>query len=133
MDKKDSKSNSNTAPDESAYKVTWAHAIRDIVIEAMGRGQLPILFFLAILLLLVFKMPEGDVTLLFSDLLEKLSQWGIWGCIIALLVIISWSIHIKYLKRKFHQEYRRISKEKSKLQSEMAGIEFQPSDPGEGI
>ena len=131
MDKKDSKS--HIIPVVPTDKVTWAHAVRDIVIKAMGRGQLPLLVFLSILLLLAFKMPDGDVTLLLSKLLEKLSQWGIWGYIIALLLIIAWSMHVRYLKGKFRREYRRISEEKSKPQGEMADVELQSSEPDEGI
>ena len=41
---------------------SWARAFRDIVVTAMNRGQLPVLGVMSIFMLILWRIPEQDLS-----------------------------------------------------------------------
>lgn len=109
-------------------KVSIAQAVRDVFVAAINKGQLPILGIITILLVILWKMPDEDAGTLVFKILESLTINGTIGWFLLLITIGFWYWHVKYLRRQFSEEYRRIGKEKSKYQGQAVGQKYKSSD-----
>ncbi|BCO32863.1 hypothetical protein TspCOW1_29660 [Thiohalobacter sp. COW1] len=109
-------------------KVTWAQAFRDIVIAAMNRGQLLLLMVVAVVIIPVWKMTPEESSRLVFDVLENLKNGSILGYILFVSTVLGWFFHARAMRRIYSNEYRRIGKEKSAIQSKAAGAKFKSSD-----
>ena len=105
--------------DNSKIKVSWAEALRDIVLKAIETGQLPALLISVIVILIIWKIPDDQLLLLLQEMISYL---------ILSLCILGWFFHVKILQKRFAREYERIGKEKSSLQSKKSGINLKSSD-----
>ena len=108
--------------------VTWAQAARDIVIAAINQGQLPILGVLAILILIIWRMPENDVSQLMFQVVEHMRSGALIGYILSFVFAFGWYFHTKKIRTEFAKESQRIGREKSDLQSSLAGVPFNSSE-----
>lgn len=103
----------------ATQKIGFWHAIRDMVIAAMNTGQLPALGLLAIVLVILVRMPQQEVgSLMFS----LVNSHGVLGWIVAIAVLIGCSIHSRYQRKVHTNEMTRIGNEKSALQAELLGM-----------
>jgi hypothetical protein len=109
-------------------KFTWAQAARDIVVTSMNRGQLPILGVLAVVFLMVWRMPEGDVSKLVFSVVSHLKDGDLWGYALSLVLAGGWYSYAKNMRKKFSVECERIGREKSALQGKLAGTNYRSSD-----
>lgn len=110
------------------YRVTWAQAFRDVTNKAMARGQLLPIALLFITLLLIYKLPNGEVATLLDKLLDMLNQGEMWAYVLLVIICIGWYKHAKMMRKQFSAEYKRIGQEKSKIQRLASGIDFSTSD-----
>ena len=99
------------------YKVTWAETARDVLISAMDKGQLPILFLMTIFLVLISKMKDDDINLLMIDFINSLKNGSILGYVLFIGVVIAWYFSIKNLKSLHLEECKRVGLEKTALQA----------------
>lgn len=111
-------------------KVTWAQAFRDILIASMNKGQLPLLAFAGVIALMIWRMPEADITSLVDRMLTRLESGELLGWLFALLLVIGWYTHARWLRKEYADEFDRIGREKSRLQEGAAGRRLQGSQPG---
>ncbi|UJB17601.1 MULTISPECIES: hypothetical protein [Lysobacter] len=111
----------------SDIKVTWAQAVRDIVVASINKGQLPVLSLSAVLLLIVYRMPVDKVAELAFKLIEHLQSGAITGWLLMVLVTGGWFFHSKHMIKQFKSEHDRIGQEKSQLQHQAAGEKFPSS------
>jgi hypothetical protein len=107
---------------------TYAQALRDIVVAAINKGQLPILGIIAIILGILWKMSSEDAGKLAFKVLESLKVNGTIGWFLVLIIIVFWYLHVKSLRRSFSKEYMRIGKEKTKIQGHAVGQKYKSSD-----
>lgn len=117
-----------SAPRKSNNSVSWAQAVRDIFVTSMNRGQLPVLGMIAIVLLLIWKMPEADAGRLMHDLLSALRAGEMWSYGLLLATLAGWFFHAKFMRREFSDEALRIGREKSDLQGKLSGVKYESSD-----
>lgn len=118
-------------PNKSTQKngtMSWAQAVRDIVVTSMNRGQLPILGMIGVALLLIWKMPEANAAELVVSIVDGLKQGELVGYLMFVLSIAGWYFHAKWMRKLFSSETKRIGQEKSGLQSALTGEKFQSSD-----
>ncbi|WP_422452057.1 hypothetical protein [Endozoicomonas sp. ALC066] len=108
--------------------VTWAQSVRDITVSSINRGQLPILGVIGLLILVLWRMPPEDVSKLMFQVIEHLTDGGLMGYVLSFILAFGWFYHAKKMRTKFSTECRRIGKEKSDLQSSLAGVKFNSSD-----
>ena len=108
--------------------VTWAQAVRDVLMAAMARGQLVPLTISAVLGISVYRMPEDKLYIFAEDLLHTLEKGNLWGYVLSVVVMISWHSHAKSLRKKASEEFARIGKEKSSLQNMMSPVRLETSD-----
>lgn len=109
-------------------QISWAQAVRDMVVAAINKGQLPIFGFFLVILMLIYKMPEGDVAKLVFEMLSSLKKGEFVAYILLILSVSGWIYHARIMRREFSIEAKRIGREKSNLQSQLAGVKFISSD-----
>lgn len=107
---------------------TWAQAVRDIVVTSINRGQLPILGMIAVALLVLYRLPEGDIAKLALEVVESLRRGEFWAYLIELATVVAWYVHSRAMRKAFSDEAERIGREKSRVQSQAAGVEFKTSN-----
>ncbi len=112
----------------SKGSVSWAQATRDMVVTSMNRGQFPILGTIVIVGLLIFRMPEQDISTLVFGIIESLSDGELWAYVAEFFTLGAWFTHTKLMRKMFSEEAERIGREKSKMQSRAAGVPFKSSD-----
>lgn len=108
--------------------VTWAQAIRDMIVTSMNRGQLPILGALGLAGLLIFRMPEDDISTLVFEILSSLKTGELWAYVAEFFTLGAWFAHAKIMRKMFSKEAERIGVEKSKIQNKATGVNFKSSN-----
>lgn len=118
------KENRHTQPS----KVTWAEATRDIIITSINRGQLPTVVLLFALLLILSRYPAEQLPKLVYDVGESFLDWQGLSYAVSIILALGWFIHAKSMRRSYSEEYKRIGREKSKLQNQNSKKSFDSSD-----
>ena len=113
---------------KSQIRVSWAEALRDVIIAAINKGQLPILGAIAFVFVIFLRMPEGSIPDFVENFMNLLAAWNLVGYILFLLSIFAWFFHVRHMRASFSREYRRIGKEKSELQEKQMGKRLKSSD-----
>lgn len=108
--------------------IGWPQAIRDIVVASINKGQLPILGIIAVMLVVLWRIPPQDLSKLVDKLFELTAKHQILAYALNVILIIGWYIHSRFLRKMFSTEMERIGNEKSVLQNIVAGREFKSSD-----
>lgn len=116
------------AKKKSESTVSWAHAVRDIVVASINKGQLPILGIFAIIMLLIYKLPTSDVMVLIKAIGEKLRNGEMVSYPLLVVVMLGWYFHARYTRKYHSEEYKRIGREKSELQSLLGEKKFISSE-----
>ncbi len=117
-----------TGKTDTQLNVTWAHAVRDMTVAAIDRGQLPLFGALFIITVIIVKLPSDAVLRLANSLLERFYTLGAVGHPLFAILIIAWAYHVRRLKKGFRRECERIGREKSRLQEQIAGVKFKSSE-----
>ena len=104
---------------ESQRTNLWGF-LRDIVLAAINKGQLPVLAILIVFIILVVKIPPRDVSHVLSQGTEALEHYHILGWITSLLTTFGWYRHYKWLRKTHQIEMDRVTSEKSKMQNEQS-------------
>jgi len=110
------------------HQVTWAQAVRDVLIASMNRGQLPIIGVLSLFFLIIWKMPSEDATKLAFSILDSLRAGELVSYIVLSVVIMGWFFHAKIMRTNFSKEVQRIGTQKTAIQSKAANTKFLTSD-----
>lgn len=118
----------STKSNQSRGTVSWAQAVRDMVIASINRGQLPILGIIGIATVLTFRLPEQDISRVVFEIVAALKKGELWAYVLEGLTLFGWFTHAKVMRKIFSAEAERIGCEKSKIQSKSAGVEFKSSD-----
>lgn len=108
--------------------VSWAQAVRDIVIASMNKGQLPILCGMFSVMIILWRLPPDKLFVVSMKVIELLLKGELWSYILLFLVCVGWFIHAKNMRRNFTFETNRITEEKSKLQNELVTADFKSSE-----
>ena len=101
--------------------VTWAQAVRDVLIASMNKGQFLLALAGLVILLLVWRMPEQELAKLVNRLLDGLENFTLVGYILFLAMLIGWVFHARYQRRIITNELDRMSEERNRLQEASLG------------
>lgn len=93
-------------------KVTWAQAVRDVLNTAMNRGQLPLLFILLCCFLVLYRLPEDQLSALVFKIIQGLIDGYLVGYVALIIVVMIWYWDSRRLRRK----YAELSTQHQKLQ-----------------
>jgi hypothetical protein len=108
--------------------VTWAQAFRDVLLASFNNGLFAFVACWLLILFMVWKMPEADVSKLVFEIIGKLEKYELWAYILLTVVLATWYFHARSMRRNFASECERIGREKSALQNSK-GLSF-PSSEG---
>lgn len=91
-----------------------------VLVAALNKGQLPLMFIGLWILILCFRVPSEDILPFFKSLLEISQFKNVFGWIgFGGVSTVSFYIN-RRLRRKHTQEIKRISEEKTRLQELVA-------------
>lgn len=108
--------------------VTWAQAVRDILIASMNKGQAPLFLCFAVVGLMLWRMPPEDVSRLVFETIGRFEHRCLWGWIVAFLMFLGWISHVKIQRQIIVQEMRRLGGERTDRQKEKLGDRVKSSD-----
>jgi hypothetical protein len=103
--------------------------VRDVLIAAIGKGQLPVAIAGTVFIIMVLRMPPEDISKLAFQMLSDLREGYLVGDLLSVIFLISWYIHAKSQRRTITDEVDRMGKEKSKLQGDQIGPIVESSRP----
>jgi len=117
--------------DQGGRRVSWAEAVRDVLITSMNKGQLPMLAVCACVFLIIFRMPKSDVSTLASEIVARLVEWTLVGWGTTVVISFCWWFQAKQARSEYTAELARIGEQKSRAQDAAAGQKF-PGSRGSG-
>jgi hypothetical protein len=126
LDNKSSMASKTKQSEKSS--VSWAQAVRDIFVASIDKGQLPVLGIIFIFVMLIWKMPEQDVSRLMFQFFESLQRYESLGYVLSLILSIGWFSHVRQIRMSFRKEAERIGQEKSNLQNKLSDSTFESSE-----
>lgn len=98
-------------------KVTWAHAVRDVLNTAMNRGQLPILIVMLAFLFVLYRLPAEDISKLTFLFLEYIKTGYIVGYLLFIGTVLLWIRDAKRNRRDYAKLEKEFKKYLSKTQN----------------
>ena len=100
-------------------KVTWAQAVRDVLNTAMNRGQLPILIVMLSFLLILYKLPQEDISKLTFTFLEYLKAGYVLGYVLFISALLAWVYDAKRNRRNYAKLEKEFKKYSSKMKNKI--------------
>jgi len=98
----------------------WA-ALHGIILASMSKGQLPLVILGGIIIFMLFKMPEKDVSILVFLVLDKVFTFPVLGWTLFVLSGAGWFVTVKIQRRIHYKEMERVVSEKSNAQKQLYG------------
>lgn len=100
----------------TAQKLNFWAMMNNVILAALGKGQvLPVLLFFAFILM-VLKMPSADVSVLMFSIISKLENGSLLGYVLAVALAGSWFLHVKWQRRRYEAEMRRMAAKRDEAQ-----------------
>lgn len=103
------------------------HAIRDIVVASINKGQLLVILLGAVILVVAIRLPPQKLGTLAENVIERLVKGDLWGWMLFVVVSAAWSIVSSKSRRAQKKEIDRIGSEKSKAQQRAQGKDVKSS------
>lgn len=100
-------------------KVTWAQAVRNVLNTAMNRGQLPILIVMLSFLLILYKLPQEDISKLTFTFLEYLKAGYVLGYVLFISILLAWVYDAKRNRRNYAKLEKEFKKYSSKMKNKI--------------
>jgi len=108
-------------------KVTWAEAVRDVLIASMTKGLLVPLLVGGALILLIFRAPEQEAGNVLKQLVGGLQDWSLVGWVLFGATLIGWIAHARIQRKSFHREMDRVARERNRLQRKASDRDLKSS------
>lgn len=83
---------------ETNSNFTWARAFRDIGVNAINTGQFPFFCIFIVVILVLLKMPGGDVSKLIFNVFANFREFAVSGYVLFAIALIICSVYIKILR-----------------------------------
>ena len=109
-------------------KFTWAQAFRDIVVTAMSTGQFPVFAMFFIIVFIIYKLPEKDVSVLARSILVGLKQGE--GSAYGLLLFLSYFgyVYFRRVRSSFKAELENLAQENTDLRRSLTALKKQENE-----
>src|SRR5258708_24558579 len=104
---------------DGGKKYTGWQMGRDVLIEAMRRGQLPLLAFAFSIVLFLWKTPSNYYPTLWEKIFTLKGSIMTGSLILNLTLTFGWYFDAKKLRRRFRDENERIIGERNDLQRKL--------------
>jgi hypothetical protein len=101
----------------------WPDAFKEVGLAIVNHGQAPLCMLLGGLLIVLWRMPEEDLSAVCTDMLAMLKAGWYWGWFLTPVALIGWYVDRTNGRRLHGAEMARVGSEKSWAQQEAAGNE----------
>jgi hypothetical protein len=98
-------------------KIGFCHALRDIIVTAINKGQLLVTMLGLIIIIFVWRLPGDSLGRLAEKILEGLVNLHLVGWFLFVVVSGSWAIVGKLGRDAVQNEMKRVAEEKALAQS----------------
>ncbi|HEY6019995.1 MAG TPA: hypothetical protein VIY48_08870 [Candidatus Paceibacterota bacterium] len=102
-------------------QIGFWHAVRDIFVASINKGQFPLAVMAAIGVLVISKMPSEDVSKLVFEVLGMLHRSELVGYFLSVFGFGGWYFHTKWQRQMITNEMRRISEVRTIAQGSKIG------------
>jgi len=102
--------------------------MRDVLVASINKGQLPVALLGFIIVVVILKMPGGEVAKLVLRLVDVSERKWVIGYVVAIALALCWYFHARYQRRYFTGEMNRLSRERTALQEKMLGEHVKSSE-----
>jgi hypothetical protein len=82
----------------------------------VSKGQLMIMMAGIILIILICKIPPDKATSLVLETIKLIEHWHLLGWILSFILPLCWFFHVRFDRKRYAEEMKRISEEKKQLQ-----------------
>lgn len=107
--------------EEVGDKINIFRMLRDVLIQSMNKGQLPLAGFILLAIIAVLKMPGEDVSALATRVVDLLLAGRLLGWGLAGVFALGWFIHAKRQRQVIVKEIERLSDERDRWQRKVIG------------
>jgi len=111
----------------SAQPNMWG-MLRDVLTVSMSKGQFPLALCGVIIVVVLVRMPSGDVSKLAFAVLAGIKSTYLLGYVLWLGCVMGWFFHVRWQRTVIRGEMQRISGERNKLQDKAAGRHLESSE-----
>jgi hypothetical protein len=115
--------------DKRKSGVSWAQAVRDVLIHSMNKGQLPALGLGVAVLLIAWRLPPEHLGKIVEGLFPKLF---IASATLNTLLALGWVVHARRMRKQMASELDRMGQEKTRLQEQLASRKLSTSSKKSG-
>ena len=93
--------------------------LSNVLIASMNKGQFPVALFALVVIVILIKMPSADVSKLAFRILDDLRTNYLIGYGLAVITLVVTLFITKWQRRRITIEMRRISDERTMLQTKL--------------
>jgi hypothetical protein len=115
-------------PNSVSGQLNFWGAASSIMIAAINRGQFPFALAALVLIVIILRLPQEDVSALAHQLIELVERMHILGFIAFGLTAILWYVHARWQREAISSEFEEIVKERDYFQK-AAGVPVESSTP----
>lgn len=113
---------------EENKNLTWKQVVENVLIASLARGQFPVAIAGLVAVVIIWKMPSGDVSKLAFGVLDSLIQGQLLGYAMMVMAVAGWFTHVRWQRRMLDREMRRVSAERNRIQEAKVGLKLPGSD-----
>ena len=108
-------------------RITFFQMLRDILVASLVRGQFPMAVMGMIAIIAVCRMPPEDLSRLIFRLLHASEAGEYGGYLLAIVIALSWAVHVRRLRDEMAREIKRLNEERDRLQQMVHKIDIKSS------
>jgi hypothetical protein len=97
-------------------RINLFRMLRDVLVQSMSKGQLPVAGMILLAIVAVLKMPGEDVGKLATRVVDLLVAGSLLGWALAIVFSLGWFVHAKRQRRVIVKEIERLSDERDRWQ-----------------
>jgi hypothetical protein len=112
--------------------ITWAQAFRDVLIEAIRKGQILAIGLAVVIIVFISRIPQADLIQIWNDFSEVENKVWIINVILNVALALLWFVHARYLRKNFADEIERVCQERNRTQQKL-GIGVKSSNNKEEV
>ncbi len=118
-------------PEPRISKVTVWECVRDVLIHAINKGQLPAAAVALILIIVALRLPPDKL----GQLVDVVVNWhyglSLIGYLIAIVVLVAWLWHHRWCRGVQQREMDRLVEERNFWQGKVMGEPMRSSEAGD--
>lgn len=101
---------------------------KDVLIASLSKGQFPVALIGLIILVIIIKMPNEDISKLVFKIIDDIKTNVILSFFISPFLVIGWFFHVRWQRKMYRDEIQRISDARNDIQKHLIGPKMTSSE-----